>query len=258
MIVIAHVSDPHIDEGQRSRERAAAVMRYLETLPFDLDAVLVSGDVTDHGLAAEYVLARDVFTSRRPVILLPGNHDVRGPFRQVLLGEDPVDGPVDGPVDAPINQVHRAPGFVLAACDTSIPGRHDGRLDGGTLAWLRDVLTGTAPGTPVLIAFHHPPVELHVPFIDAIRQFGEQDLAALIEAHPDVVGVLCGHAHTPAVTTFAGRPLLVAPGVVSTLRLPWEHRAAPDDHVHLDLPPALAFHVLDGGRLTTHFRTVTV
>jgi len=170
----------------------------------------------------------------------------------------PVDGPVDGPVDAPINQVHRAPGFVLAACDTSIPGRHDGRLDGGTLAWLRDVLTGTAPGTPVLIAFHHPPVELHVPFIDAIRQFGEQDLAALIEAHPDVVGVLCGHAHTPAVTTFAGRPLLVAPGVVSTLRLPWEHRAAPDDHVHLDLPPALAFHVLDGGRLTTHFRTVTV
>ncbi|MFC9846448.1 hypothetical protein ACFWFF_05935 [Streptomyces sp. NPDC060223] len=40
-------------------------------------------------------------------------------------------------------------------------------------------------------------------------------------------------------------PLLVAPGVVSTTRLLWEHRAHPQDHVHLDLPPALAFHVLD-------------
>jgi len=69
--------------------------------------------------------------------------------------------------------------------------------------------------------------------------------------HPQVVPVLCGHAHTPAASTFAGRPLLVAPGVVSTLRLPWETANDIDEQ----MPPALAFHVLDDdGRLTTHYR----
>lgn len=51
----------------------------------------------------------------------------------------------------------------------------------------------------------------------------------------------------------AGRPLLVAPGVVSTLRLPWEG----GDPLDFDLPPAIAFHVLGRDRrLTTHYRVV--
>jgi len=58
----------------------------------------------------------------------------------------------------------------------------------------------------------------------------------------------------PAATTFAGLPLLVAPGVVSTVRLPWEGGPVVDH----DQPPMLAFHVLDDdGRLTTHVRAVT-
>jgi len=103
----------------------------------------------------------------------------------------------------------------------------------------------------VLVAFHHPPVALHSPFIDGIGQHGPERLAALLADHPQVVAVLCGHAHTPAASTFAGRPLLVAPGVVSTLRLPWETANDIDEQ----MPPALAFHVLDDdGRLTTHYR----
>jgi 3',5'-cyclic-AMP phosphodiesterase len=111
---------------------------------------------------------------------------------------------------------------------------------------------------PVLIGFHHPPALLHCPYTDSLRQFEEQRLAALVRRHPNIAALICGHAHTAAATTFAGKPLVVAPGVVSALRLPWERRAHPTDHVHLDLPPALAFHVLDDtGRLTTHYRSVT-
>jgi hypothetical protein len=46
--------------------------------------------------------------------------------------------------------------------------------------------------------FHHPQVRLHDPFIDAIRQHGEERLAGLVERHPHVIAILCGHAHTPA------------------------------------------------------------
>ncbi|MFJ1708767.1 metallophosphoesterase [Kitasatospora sp. NPDC088346] len=296
MIVIAHLSDLHLDGGVRAEERARAVLDHLEGLPFELAALLVTGDVADHGLPAEYEQARRLLVSRHPVLVGPGNHDERAAFRTVLLGQAGPAGSADaagpagsadaagpagsadaagpagsadaagpaGSADAagpagPVNQVHRGDGFVLALCDSSVPGRDHGLLDDRTLAWLEEEVAATPAGVPVLVAFHHPPAALHEPFIDGIRQFGEERLAELARRRPSIAGFLCGHAHTPAATTFAGRPLLVAPGVTSTLRLPWERRAHREDVVHLDLPPALAFHVLSAdGRLTTHFRTVPV
>ena len=249
MIVIAHLSDIHIDGGPRSAGRIRAVMDHLEGLPYDLDAVLVTGDIADHALPAEYEQARQLLVSRHPVMVCPGNHDERSAFRQHLLGQP-------GSA-APVNQACRTAGVVVALCDSSVPGKDEGFLAEETLAWLDDVLARTPDGVPVLVGFHHPPAPLHDPFIDGIRQFGAERLALLADRHPAIAGFLCGHAHTPAATTFAGRPLLVAPGVVSTLRLPWEHRAHAEDHVRLDQPPALAFHVLDDeGRLTTHYRNV--
>ncbi|MEU4535998.1 metallophosphoesterase [Streptosporangium sp. NPDC023825] len=249
MIVIAHLSDTHIDGGRRSAERTRAVMDHLEDLPHDLDAVLVTGDIADHALPEEYERARRLLTSRHPVMICPGNHDERAAFRRHLLGQPETT--------APINQVHHAAGVVIALCDSSVPGRDEGFLEDETLAWLEETLARAPARVPVLVGFHHPPARLHVPFVDGIRQFGAERLAAIADRHHNLAAFLCGHAHTPAATTFAGRPLLVAPGVVSTLRLPWERRAHPEDHVHLDQPPALAFHVLDDeGRLTTHYRCV--
>ncbi|MFJ5546351.1 metallophosphoesterase [Streptomyces sp. NPDC093225] len=249
MIVTAHLSDPHIDGEQRSVDRIQAVMDYLDALPHDLDAVLVTGDIADHALPGEYELARRLLASRHPLLLCPGNHDERGAFRRFLLGE-----PASS---APVNQVHRTERFTIALCDSSVPGKDEGFLEDDTLLWLEDVLARTPGDTPVLVGFHHPPTLLHDPYIDGVRQFGESRLAALVERHPNIAALVCGHAHTAAATTFAGKPLLVAPGVASTLRLPWEHPAQPGGHVHLDRPPALAFHVLDDtGRLTTHYRSV--
>ena len=55
------------------------------------------------------------------------------------------------------------------------------------------------------------------------------------------------------LASFAGRPLVVGPGVTWTLRLPWEGERIADR----EAPPGLAFHVLDdSGRLTSHFRVV--
>jgi hypothetical protein len=54
-------------------------------------------------------------------------------------------------------------------------------------------------------------------------------------------------------TTFAGRPVLVGGGVVSSITLDQE----PLDHVWLDAPPTLAVHLLrDDGRLTTFWRSL--
>ena len=66
--------------------------------------------------------------------------------------------------------------------------------------------------------------------------------------------MLCGHAHTAASTWFAGRQLLVAPGVASTLLLPAERLAG--GVLDEGAPAAIAFHLLEDARLTTHFRVI--
>jgi len=248
MIVFAHLSDTHLDGGARSAERTRAAIAHLDALPHDLDAILVTGDITDNGTATEYDTARAALASRHPTLIGPGNHDARGPFRAGLLGGSADD-------HTPINQVLRTDSAVYAMCDTSIPGRHDGLLAPRTLEWLSGELDETPSDVPVFIAFHHPPVDLGAPDLDAIRQYGEAGLADLVARHANVAALLCGHAHSPAATTFAGKPLLLAPGIVSTLRLPWER---PDDEGHHDLtaPPMVTFNVWDNGRLTTHYRVL--
>ena len=244
-MLLAHVSDTHIDGTERAAKRVDAVVAYLQGLARPVDAVLVTGDLTDHGTVAEYEELAKRLVLPYPVLMCPGNHDVREAYRQVLLGE-----PASS---APINRVHRIGGAVFALCDSSIPDRTEGMLDDETIGWLVDVLADTAPHEPVFVAFHHPPARLHSPFLDEIRQYGEARLAEVVVRYPQVVALLCGHAHTAAATTFAGRPLLVAPGVASTLKFPWE----PDEGLDRDSPVAIAFHVLDDERrLTTHYRFV--
>ncbi|EST39136.1 hypothetical protein N566_03645 [Streptomycetaceae bacterium MP113-05] len=255
MFVFAQLSDIHLghdraDGGARARERTERVLRSLDDLPGELDAVVVTGDLADHGTEAEYAQAAKLLAGSRhaPLLHCPGNHDARGPYRAALLGGDPAD-------DSPVNQVHRLSGATFLMCDSSIPGRGDGRLDGATLAWLDAELAAGPHDAPAFVCFHHPPVPLHGQYVDPIRQFGEERLAAVVGRHRHVTGLLCGHTHTPAATTFAGLPLIAAPGVVSTLRMPWEGDA--DGPLDYALPPLLAYHVHDDeGRLTTHFRVV--
>ncbi|GCD96961.1 metallophosphoesterase [Embleya hyalina] len=251
MFVFAHVSDIHIDGTRRSAARARTVMSYLDAFPGDLDAILVTGDVAGNGLPAEYVGARTLLTSRHPVLALPGNQDVRGLFRAGLLGDA---GGVDS--DAPINRVYRSANATYVLCDWLSPGRVDEPPTDETLTWLSSILDASTGASPVFVAFHHPPVELGAPDAEPVRRFHADRLAEVVADRPDVVAFLCGHAHAPVATTFAGRPLIVAPGVVSGARLPWEHPVG-DVSVDRTIPPALAFHVLDdAGRLTTHYRVL--
>ncbi|MFD2121792.1 metallophosphoesterase [Streptomyces cirratus] len=249
-MVIAHLSDVHFDGGARATDRARAVMEYLDGLPYDLDAVLVSGDIADHGAPEEYDEGRKVLRSRHPLVICPGNHDERLAFRKGLLGEAE-------PTAEPVDQVVRGDGFVLAVCDSSVPGEHPGFLAESTLAWLdggtgRHAARGARPGG---LPHTRPSPCTSRTWTASGSSRGAARGAR--RAAPAPQGVPLRPRPHRAVTTFAGRPLLVAPGVVSTTRLPWEAQSGPDEHVHLDEPPVVAFHVLgEDGRLTTHYRVV--
>ncbi|WP_371575783.1 phosphodiesterase [Streptomyces sp. NBC_01314] len=248
MLVLAHISDLHLDGSDRATRRAERVRDLLWGLPGRVDALLVTGDIADHGTEAEYEEAARILGLREggapfPVLTCPGNHDSRAPYRKALLGEPPSDGPV--------NSAHVFTTAAVLMCDSSIPGRDEGELDAQTYVWIEETLDGLDGERPVLLAFHHPPVALHHPLPDAYRLGRPSKLDRLLGRRPEIAGIITGHAHTPAATTFAGRPLVVGPGVTWTLRLPWEGDPVADR----EAPPGFAFHVLDDeGRLTSHFR----
>ncbi|MET8853211.1 metallophosphoesterase [Amycolatopsis sp. NPDC004625] len=249
-MIIAHLSDLHFDGGSRAEERVAAVMAYLGGLE-PVDAVVVTGDIADHGAPEEYERAAALLKYPAPVLLCPGNHDVRAAFRTGLLDLPASDGPID--------LAREVGGVLFALCDSTIPGRGAGFLADETLAWLDGVLSGG--DGPAIVAFHHPPVAVGVPLVDAIRQSGGERLESVLKRHPRVKALLAGHVHTGASTTFAGVPLRIAPGVVSGSLLPGEPGGgrgwADGGPLDYDRPPGLLLHVLhDDGRVTSHHRVV--
>jgi 3',5'-cyclic-AMP phosphodiesterase len=219
------------------------VMDYLLAMDPRPDVLVVSGDVADHGLPEEYVEAR-AWLGRweGPLAVCPGNHDVRDAFVAGLgIGSRTVV-PVAGSR------------FVMldSLVDADETGRIDpGRLGDDQLAWLDDVL---ADGDgPAYVCLHHPPVRIGLELMDPIRLLDGDALEGIVARHPHVVAVLVGHAHTMATTTFAGRPLLIGGGVVSTVTADAE---APPT-IWYDAPPSFALHLVDdAGRVTTHWRAL--
>ncbi|MFX0573837.1 metallophosphoesterase [Nocardia nepalensis] len=248
MILVAQVSDTHFDLGARNAERAERVMAFLADLRRRPDAILLTGDITDSGKPDQYAEARVALAADIPVYALPGNHDDRAAFRTVLLGEPAST--------APINHAHRIGNLTVALMDSSIPGESGGRLTEETLDWLRGVLAAAPAGAPILLALHHPPAHLFSPVVDSISLADPEKLAEVVAADERIVGVVTGHAHSSAATTFAGRPLLIAPSTASVLGGEWELEL-PDRVMDYAPDPAVALHVIDENRrMTTHFRSI--
>jgi Icc protein len=244
MLVIAHVSDTHFgNDVQDPTSRAAIVMDHLLAMFPRPDVLVVTGDVADHGLPAEYDEARAWLDRwEGPLAVCPGNHDVRAAFVEGLHVASRTVVDVAGARFVMLDSL-------IDADDT---GRVDeGRLGGDQLTWL-DARLGESH-VPVFVCLHHPPTTIGLELMDPIRLVDGDALAAVIDHHPHVVATLVGHAHTMSATTFCGRPLLIGGGVVSTVTADSE----PPPTLWYDAPPSFALHLVDEeGRVTTHWRAL--
>jgi 3',5'-cyclic AMP phosphodiesterase CpdA len=217
--MLVQLSDPHVQDDESAAALAAAVRSVLELTPAP-DAVLVSGDLVEHGTAAEYERVHDLLGPLpMPVHVLPGNHDDPAALRARFGAAQTAD----------------VGGLRLIACDTTQPGRDDGRLD---LAWLAERLAES--DAPTIVAMHHPPMPIGIPALDGIGLPGADRaaLADLLARSPHVRRVIAGHVHRTAFGVLGGCGVVTCPSTYRQARL----EIGAEEFVMVDEPPAFAVH----------------
>ena len=100
----------------------------------------------------------------------------------------------------------------LVVVDTTRPGENPGALDEEGLSWL-DAELAAEPGTPTVIAMHHPPILTGIPPLDEIGLPAEdrRALAAVVERHQQVRRLVAGHMHRTIAGDLAGRGVAGGP-----------------------------------------------
>jgi 3',5'-cyclic AMP phosphodiesterase CpdA len=211
-MLIAQITDTHIKApGQLAHGRvdtAAHLVRAVEainTLSPAPDVILLTGDLVDSGSHEEYGQLLELLRPlRAPLFPIPGNHDDRlafaaafpeiaarsgGCFVQYTLEDWPVR---------------------LIGLDSLRPGSSGGELCAERLAWLEARLS-EQPDRPTVIFQHHPPFISGVAHMDRLPLLGAEAEAELVQRHPNVERVLCGHLHRPTQLRWAGTIASVAP-----------------------------------------------
>jgi 3',5'-cyclic AMP phosphodiesterase CpdA len=161
---------------------------------------------------------------------------VSAPLRTGLASY--VDSPGEG---HPVHQVRDVAGARFVLVDSTVPGENHGLLSDDSLSWLDGVLRESFDG-PVFVAFHHPPLDLHHPVMDQWMLRSREAFEAVLTGKP-ITALLTGHVHNPITTSFAGHPVLGAPGIRSTVPLLFEPPTPDGRIVDTTAHPGFALHV---------------
>lgn len=216
-----HLTDLHITateadhvNGQYPVHKLHRVLARIYAMEITPAFLLITGDLVNNGQPAEYEMFKAVLPELQslgvPIFLGMGNHDARGPFRQIILGEE------NGNAQQPYYYSREIDGVNVIMLDSQIPGEVPGYLDAEQLAWL-----ATELAKPVvvghLLALHHPPVNSTVALLDTMMLTNPAELAAVLADHDNILGILSGHIHYSHVTRFANTLSFTSPAVLYTI-----------------------------------------
>lgn len=171
------------------------------------DLMLLTGDLVHDGSTAGYQrLQRRLGDCGVPVHVLPGNHD------------DPrhMCAHLSGGGFNPVNHVI-ADDWQIILLDSSIADSEAGHLADNQLAFLDECLT-THPRHYALVCLHHPPVVVGSAWLDHLKLENSAAFLGILDRHPQVRGVLCGHIHQEFYAARNGVRLIGSPSTCIQFR----------------------------------------
>lgn len=221
MTTILQISDTHIvPEGVLVSGRldtAEALARLIVRIAAIrdqigiIDAVLVSGDISDDGSAQSYVRFKELMAPLDlPMMIIPGNHDAREQMRAAFVDHLPSDGQLDW--------VEQVGDLTVIGLDTLVESSGNGTLSPQSLSFLMDALA-KGKDRPVLLALHHPPFFCGIKFMDDIGLTNRDRFREVVSDHTGPLRIVCGHIHSMMVADVAGHIAISAPSACSTFAL---------------------------------------
>jgi 3',5'-cyclic AMP phosphodiesterase CpdA len=180
-----------------------------------------------------------------PVYVIPGNHDERG-----ALSTEFGDHHYLPHTGQAVHYVAGNHDVRLIALDTAIAGEDGGALGDDQLDWL-EITLGAEPYNPTLLFMHHPPVKTGICYMDkiALDQPSARRLAKIIERHPQVERITCGHVHRSMQARWHGTTVSICPSTA----FQYSFELRPDMRATATAePPAYQLHYWNGAELVTH------
>jgi 3',5'-cyclic AMP phosphodiesterase CpdA len=250
-VILAQISDLHIglpgvklsgvvDTADYLRKAVRQIGRLAPTP----DALLITGDLVDHGHAEEYRRLRELLSPlAMPVYVIPGNHDDRDALRRAFSdhGYLPHAGFLHYVIDTlPV---------IIIALDTVVPREAGGALDEARLLWLAARLHETQ-GRPTVIMMHHPPFDTGIGFMDSCGLLvGAAEFARLMAGNANVERILCGHVHRAIEARIGTSIAMTCPSTCH--QIPLDLTDNGPEAFTLE-PPGFRLHRWDGARIVTH------
>jgi 3',5'-cyclic-AMP phosphodiesterase len=211
-VIVAQLSDPHVSDLKPENALALGrAVQHLNELPAKLDAVLVTGDLTDNGTPSEYKRCLELLRKLPiPFFVVPGNHDHREHLLEVfgVQGMNAMQDFVQYTVDLK--------SLRLIALDTHIPAQDAGLLCEARLKWLDERLSET-PERPTILFMHHPPFSSGFQVFDNIGLQNSDAFGEVVARHPQIQRIVAGHAHWAMLGQFYGTIAMTCPSSTSSL-----------------------------------------
>lgn len=241
------ITDTHIKAPGRLAYRKvdtgaclARCVEHINRLDPSPDFVMGTGDLADGGKPEEYRHLRELLSPLKMLVyLLPGNHDDRAALRAEFSDHDYLFGD-----ETFLHFVVEEHPVRVIALDTTIPGEPGGEVCRDRLAWL-DARLRTGPEQPTAIFMHHPPFLTGIGHMDVQNCKGGHALGTLLQEHPQVRWMMCGHVHRSIISQWYGITASIAPS--PSLAVPFDLREngpscfllePPGFHVHHWRPEA--------------------
>ena len=253
-MLLCQISDPHIvPEGRLAYGRVDTAgmlercVRKIAALPRVPDALVVTGDLTDHATLEEYGLLGELLAPlSMPVFLATGNHDDRDVLQQAFPAQRHLAG-ADGFVQYVVDDFE----VRLVVLDTMVPRAPGGELCGRRLEWLDRTLA--ASDRPTVVAQHHPPFVTGMSFMDQMTLANPADEAAVVSRYGHVERIISGHYHRTIQSRFAGTVASVCPSTAHQLLLD----LVPGADIRFTFEPSgFQLHLWNGSALVTHSQVV--
>jgi len=212
----AQLSDTHICvpggrlfNGVDSATQLQKALDWLLSEHIRLDAVLISGDLTQDGRVEEYRHLRQLLSpiaNKLPVYLVLGNHDHYANFMEVFA-----DYPGVSQTLGSQSLQYRATlgNYQLVVLDSLEPGDDQGHLNDERLQWLDETLQ--ASSAPCILVIHHPMIDIGNPLMDQMHLYESAAFGHILEKHKHVRRILCGHIHRTIFGSFKNIPVIICP-----------------------------------------------